>query len=58
MKDKVEGVLEKIVGTVEGRQGKKVRLFVIFLFENRSRVDRRYISFSIKILRSLSIFYL
>ena len=58
MKDKVEGVLEKIVGTVEGRQGKKVRLFVIFLFENRSRVDHIYISFSIKILRSLSIFYL
>lgn len=26
MKDKVEGVLEKIVGAVEGRPGKKVRL--------------------------------
>lgn len=27
VKDKVEGVLEKIVGTVEGRPGKKVRSF-------------------------------
>ncbi|MCJ1347216.1 hypothetical protein MMC31_005438 [Peltigera leucophlebia] len=29
VKDKVEGVLEKIVGTVEGRPGKKVRFFAI-----------------------------
>lgn len=39
MKDKVEGVLEKIVGTVEGRPGKKVRFFAIFYFNTRSRID-------------------
>lgn len=30
VKDKVEGVLEKIVGAVEGRPGKKVRLLLFF----------------------------
>lgn len=48
MKDKVEGVLEKIVGTVEDRPGKKVRLFAIFLFKVRSRVDHINISFFYK----------
>lgn len=33
MNDKVEGVLEKIVGTVEGRPGKKVRFFAILLLK-------------------------
>ena len=30
VKDKVEGALEKVVGTVEGRPGKKVRFFFLF----------------------------
>lgn len=49
VKDKVEGVLEKIVGTVEGRPGKKVRFSAIFLLKTRSRLEHIYISFSIYI---------
>lgn len=56
MKDKVEGVLEKIVGAVEGRPGKKVRLSLFFLSKTRDRVDHINTPFSIKIrIRQLSI---
>lgn len=58
VKDKVEGVLEKIVGAVEGRPGKKVRL-LLFFYLNLDSVDHIGIHFAIKILtRPLSIFSL